>query len=47
MVVDDGPDGGIWTVVDNEGGFNLHLLDEAMVLFRIVKDEVIVFLAGQ
>lgn len=43
MIVDNGPDGGIWTVVDDEGGFDLHLLDEGLVLFRVVKDELIVF----
>ena len=43
VVIDDGPDWGIWTVVDDECGFNLHLLDKTMVLFGVVKDELVVF----
>lgn len=42
MVVDDGPDFGVGGVVCDEGGFNLHLLDEIFVVLGLDEDVFIV-----
>lgn len=41
LVVDDGPDLGVGAVVGDEGGLELHLRDEGLVLLRVGEDVVV------
>ena len=41
MVVDDGTDFGVGRVVADEGGLNLHLVDDVFVLFGILQDALV------
>lgn len=41
LVVDDGADLGVGAVVGDQGGFELHLRDERLVLLRVVENVVV------